>query len=171
MILRHAAIDDLDLLRRWDDAPHVANTGGDPDFNDWDWETELDREVGWREMLIAEVDGRPIGFLQIIDPANEESHYWGNCDQNLRAVDIWIGEADCLRKGYGTAMMKHAIGRCFADPAVTAILIDPMADNVAAHRFYESLGFRFVERRFFGPDDCFVFKLDRAAWREGERHA
>jgi len=26
---------------------------------------------------------------------------------------------------------------------------------------YERLGFRFVERRRFGEDDCFVYRLDR----------
>jgi RimJ/RimL family protein N-acetyltransferase len=75
--------------------------------------------------------GRPIGFVQIIDPAREESHYWGDCEPNLRAIDIWIGEADCLNKGYGTQMMRLAIERCFADPSVTAILIDPLASNTA----------------------------------------
>ena len=159
--LRLATPDDLDLIQRWDEAPHVRETGGDPEFNDWDWAGQLGRVVPWREFLIAEVSGRPIGFLQIIDPAEEESRYWGDCGPNLRAIDIWIGEADALGQGYGTQMMQAAIARCFADPAVAAILIDPMASNTAAHRFYERLGFRFVERRFFGPDDCFVFRLDR----------
>jgi aminoglycoside 6'-N-acetyltransferase len=35
-----------------------------------------------------------IGFVQIIDPAREESHYWGDAPGGLRAIDIWIGEAD-----------------------------------------------------------------------------
>ena len=58
--------------------------------------------------------------------------------------------------------MRLALARCFAEPAVTAVLIDPLANNIAAHRFYERLGFRFVERRRFGLDDCFVYRLDRA---------
>ena len=55
-----------------------------------------------------------------------------------------------------------AIERCFADPAVAAILIDPLAANTRAHRFYERLGFRRVDRRVFaGVDDCLVYRLDR----------
>jgi aminoglycoside 6'-N-acetyltransferase len=46
---------------------------------DWGWQTELHRQPDWREQLIAEVEGIPIGFLQIIDPAQEEEHYWGEC--------------------------------------------------------------------------------------------
>ena len=41
------------------------------------------------------------------------------------------------------------------------ILIDPLASNVRAHAFYERLGFRFVERRCFGDDECLVYRLDR----------
>jgi aminoglycoside 6'-N-acetyltransferase len=157
--LRPATIDDLDLLRQWDDEPHVVEA--DPN-DDWGWEMELARDPDWREQSIAEIDGRSIGFIQIIDPALEDSHYWGEIEPNLRAIDIWIGSETDLGKGYGTQMMKLAIDRCFADPAVTAILIDPLASNTRAHRFYERLGFQFVEPRRFGDDDCFVYRLNRS---------
>jgi aminoglycoside 6'-N-acetyltransferase len=158
VILRPAHLGDLDLLRHWDEQPHVL--ASDPN-DDWAWETELSRDPPWREQLIGEVDGRPVGFIQIIDPAEEESHYWGDATPNLRAIDIWIGEASDLNRGYGTAMMRLAIARCFAAPEITAILIDPLASNTAAHRFYERLGFRYVERRQFGEDDCIVYRLER----------
>jgi aminoglycoside 6'-N-acetyltransferase len=156
--LRPAAPADAPLLRRWDEAPHVV--ASDPN-DDWGWESELARSPDWREQLIAEVDGRPIGFVQIIDPAREESRYWGEIGDDLRAIDLWIGDAADLGRGYGTRIMQLALERCFADPAVRAVLIDPLASNTAAHRFYERLGFRFVERRRFGADDCFVYRLDR----------
>lgn len=158
MILRPATLADLELLRRWDEQPHVVES--DPN-DDWHWDVELARTPDWREQLIAEHDGRPIGFVQIIDPAREESRYWGEAPPHLRAIDVWIGDARDLGRGYGTEMMRLAIARCFAPPDVTAILIDPLASNVRAHRFYERLGFRFVERRSFGEDDCLVYVLDR----------
>lgn len=161
--LRRAAIDDLSLLRRWDEAPQVV--AADPN-DDWAWETELLREPDWREQLVAELeDGRPIGFVQIIDPAREDSHYWGDAPPHLRAIDIWIGEADALGQGHGTVMMRLALARCFADPDVEAVLIDPLASNTRAHRFYRRFGFREVGPRRFGLDDCLVFRLDRADWR------
>jgi aminoglycoside 6'-N-acetyltransferase len=168
--LRSATSDDLDLVQHWDEQPHVIDS--DPN-DDWHWEMELalceiparGRTPEWREQLIAELDGRPIGFIQIIDLALEESHYWGDAPANLRAIDIWIGEATDLGKGYGTKMMQLAIARCFADPAVTAILIDPLASNTRAHRFYERLSFQFVEPRQFGDDACFVYCLNRTDWQ------
>jgi len=158
IVLRLATLADLPLLQYWDEQPHVMDS--DPN-DDWDWEPELIRTPDWREQLIAELDGRPIGFVQIIDPAREETQYWGDVQENLRAIDIWIGEESDTGKGYGTEMMRLALRRCFADPEVAAVLLDPLASNTAAHRFYERLGFRFVERRMFGADDTFVYRLER----------
>lgn len=158
MIFRQATIEDLLLLQHWDEQPHVVSS--DPN-DDWEWETELLRRPEWREQLIAESNTRPIGFLQIIDPHYEDSHYWGAISKGFRAIDIWIGEASDLGKGYGTKMMSMAIKRCFSNSDVSAILVDPLTTNTRAIAFYRKLGFTFIERRNFGDDDCSVFKLKR----------
>lgn len=159
--LRSATPDDLELLRHWDQQPHVIDS--DPN-DDWCWEVELHRSPDWREQLIAELDDRPIGYIQIIDPAREESHYWGHVSENLRAIDIWIGERSDLGRGYGTQMMQQALTRCFADPAVVAVLVDPLVSNIRAQHFYKRLGFQYVERRQFGEDDCFIYCLSWDDW-------
>jgi aminoglycoside 6'-N-acetyltransferase len=164
--LRPATMADLELLRRWDEEPHVI--ASDPN-DDWAWETELSRSPDWREQLIAEVGGRAVGFVQIIDPQREESGYWGDVAENLRAIDLWIGNQGDLGKGYGTRIMELALARCFADPAVAAVLIDPLASNTRARRFYERLGFRFIERRRFGEDECAVYRLSRVDYTEAAR--
>lgn len=161
MNLRRATTADLALLQSWDQQPHVIASNPN---DDWYWELELERSPDWREQLITEIDGRPIGFIQIIDPAQEDSHYWGDVPANLRAIDIWIGNEANLGKGYGTQMMRLALTRCFADPLVMVVLVDPLASNTRAHRFYERFGFQFVEHRRFGNDDCFVYSLKRADW-------
>ena len=151
------------MLFRSEKEPHIMASGIE---DDWHWDTELHRNPVWREQLIAEADRRPIGVVQIIDPLLEETHYWGDCEPNLRAIDIWIGEKDALGKGYGTRMMRLAMERCFAIPEVTAIIIDPLESNVRAQRFYERLGFRFVEKRRFDEDDCVVMRLLREDFSE-----
>ena len=160
--LREATIADLAILQHWDEQDHI--TASDPN-DEWDWDIELNRTPPWREQLIAELDGTPIGFLQIIDPAKEESRYWGDIAPNLRAIDIWIGEKENLGKGYGSDMMCLALQRCFSEDEVSAVLIDPLESNVRAHKFYERLGFNFVEKRTFGSDACFVYKIEKKDWK------
>ncbi len=156
--LRPATIKDLELLKYWDTKQHVIDC--DPD-SDWNWEVELKRNPVWREQLIAELEEEPIGIIQIIDPYLEETQYWGIVEKNKRAIDIWIGEEDKLNKGYGTLMMNLAIKRCFANPEVEGILIDPLKSNVKAHRFYERLGFEFIEEREFEGIACCIYELKR----------
>ncbi|MGV3599388.1 MAG: GNAT family N-acetyltransferase [Bacteroidota bacterium] len=161
VILRPATIADIDVLRSWDEQPHVIDSSP----NDvWDWEYELPRIHDWRELLIAEVNGRPVGFVQIIDPEKEETHYWGDAPPNLRALDIWIGESTDLNKGYGTQMMQQTLERCFSSPEVTAVIIDPLASNTNAIRFYQRMGFVFTEYRWFAEDYCAIHQITRNQW-------
>jgi aminoglycoside 6'-N-acetyltransferase len=164
LILRPADIGDLALLCRWDTNPDVL--ASDPN-DDWQWDIELRRAPDWREQLIAEVAGLPIGFIQIIDPAREESHYWGDCALDLRAIDLWIGEPAWRGRGFGSAMLRLAVARCFAHPAVNAVLVDPLASNQGALRFYERHGFVGQGPRRFGADECFVYALGRERWMAG----
>ena len=168
MRLRTATPADRALLERWDDQPHVL--AADPN-DDWGWAAELGRRPSWREQLIAEVDGRPVGFVQIIDPVLEDSRYWGDVAADQRAVDLWIGEPADLGKGYGTTMMRLALARCFAEARVWSVLIDPLASNTRVHRFYERHGFRFVARRRFGADECLVYRLSRAEFHRHKKAA
>ncbi len=102
--------------------------------------------------------------MRIVDPAREDSRYRGDVARGLRAVDIRIGDAYEPGRGYGTAAMRLAPARCFADPAVTAVPLDPLAANTRAHRFYRRLGFRPTGHRRFGEDDCLAHRIERAAY-------
>lgn len=159
--LRKATIEDLATLTYWDSKQHVIEAGSD---DDWNWEEELLRDTPWRNQLIAELDGKPIGFVQIIDPHEEETHYWGEIDPHKRAIDIWIGEEEHLGKGYGSQMMTLALDLCFEDPSVTEVVIDPLASNTAAIRFYKRLGFVHKEFRTFDEDYTEVLGIQRHMW-------
>jgi len=156
--LRKATPKDLPILEYWDTQQHVIDS--DPD-DDWNWEYELSREPIWRKQLMAELNGKPIGFIQIIDPEKEETHYWGKIGPNKRAIDIWIGEKENLNKGYGTEMMRQALYICFENKDLIEVLIDPLASNKKAIRFYERIGFKFIEYKKFGEQLCSVMKLSR----------
>jgi aminoglycoside 6'-N-acetyltransferase len=159
--LRPMRLDDVEHLERWDEDPDVAASGGDDDW--YDWPLELSRgEFDWREFLIAEEDGRPVGFVQLIDASEEESHYWGDdVPAGAWAIDIWIGAPEDRGRGLGAEMMRLALARCFDRHCASEVLIDPLASNEGALRFYERLGFEFVEERDFGGDHCRVYRLPR----------
>ena len=129
-----------------------------------DWGQELAADPDWRDLVIAEVADKPIGIMQIINPAEEETHYWGDVAAGLRAIDIWIGKEAYIGRGFEAQMMGLALQMCFGEYGADVVLIDPLVGNTRALRFYERLGFRRIERRRFGTDDCFVYRLDREDW-------
>lgn len=167
--LRPATPADVVWFALWDKDPDVIacatdNPNAAVAFEDVDWANELATQSDLYRYFIAELDGRPIGAMQICDPHREPTHYWGEIAPNLRAIDIWIGAAADRNQGHGVQMMRLALDRCFADPRVNAIVIDPLASNERAHPFYRRLGFKPLGRRRFGEDDCLVHQLARRDW-------
>lgn len=161
--LRPATVADAPLLSEWDTRPHVIASSGEDDVRDW--ADEIAHADEWTDHLIAEEDGRPIGVMEVIDPAMEHTHYWGDVDAGHRAIDIWIGEEADLGRGLGTQMMTLALDRCFRATDVHSVLIDPLASNTAARRFYARIGFEEVGPRRFGADDCVVYRMTRERWQ------
>ena len=171
--LRRATPDDAEVLTRWDRDPDVvACTTDDPEaevaFGDHDWREEIGADSDVSFHVIAEEAGRPVGAMQIIDPHREPTHYWGDVEPGLRALDVWIGDPSDRGRGLGAEMMRAAHALCFATPDVTAIVIDPLESNTRALRFYRRLGYVDAGPRIFdGVDRCRVMRLTRAAWAAG----
>jgi aminoglycoside 6'-N-acetyltransferase len=154
-------IDDVAVLARWDDDPDVAAAIGGRGADWYDWPAELVRDVPWRELLIAEEDGRPIGFMQLLDAGEEESHYCGDVEPGTWALDIWIGSPDDRGRGLGAQAMELALQRVFDQHGAEMVMIDPVVDNRRAIAFYERLGFQHVGNRTFGDEECSVMRLMR----------
>ena len=168
--IRPAQLRDAPAFETWDHDPDVISATSDDlhvsqAFGGIDWRAEIEARSDVSCLYIAELDGRPIGGMQVIDPHEEPTQYWGEIEPNLRALDIWLGNASDRGKGYGAAMMRGVIDACFSAPEVRAIVIDPLASNMRAHRFYQRLGFKPVGRCRFGDDDCLVHRLERSDWR------
>lgn len=158
--LRPMRADDIALLARWDDDPDVVAALGGRGADWYDWPVELARDIRWRELLIAEEDGRPVGFVQLIDARDEESHYWGDVAAGTWALDIWLGSPDDRGRGIGTAVMRSALDRLFQHHGATSVLIDPQVTNRRAIAFYLRLGFEPEAERTFHGDRCLVMRID-----------
>ena len=163
--MRLMRIDDVGLIAEWDDDPDVAAALGGRGIDWYDWPTELARAVPWRELLIATEDGRPIGFVQLIDALNDESHYWGEVGSGTWAIDIWIGSPSDRGRGLGTAVMEAALGRIFELHRARVVMIDPLVTNHRAIAFYARVGFVPDGEREFDGDRCLVMRLERPSAR------
>ena len=91
IVLRHVTRADAPILKSWDKQPHVISaTTDDPDaetaFDGIVWEDELAQQSDVSRHYIAELGGRAIGAMQIIDPHLEATHYWGDIAPNQRAL-------------------------------------------------------------------------------------
>src|SRR6188474_3389904 len=91
--LRPAMGDDAPLFEDWSRQPHViAATTDDPDadqaFDGAVWADELASQSDVSQYFVAELDGKAIGALQIVDPHLEPTQYWGPIEPGLRAIDI-----------------------------------------------------------------------------------
>ena len=76
--LRLATIHDLPLLKYWDKKPHIMFATGADAYIEDDWmEEQLSDPSEFVWIYIAELDSWPIGVVQVCDPTNEETHYWG----------------------------------------------------------------------------------------------
>jgi aminoglycoside 6'-N-acetyltransferase len=90
VVLRRAIPADVAWLELWDtDADVIACCTDNPDatvaFEDADWGREIAAQDEHSQYFIAELDGRPIGAMQVCDPHLESSHYWGDIAPNLCA--------------------------------------------------------------------------------------
>jgi aminoglycoside 6'-N-acetyltransferase len=128
--------EDLALLARWRAAPHVREWWGEPSVED-EREKLADPRIA---MWIVELDGRPFAFAQDYDVHGWDPHPFSYLPPGSRGIDQYIGEADMLDRGHGSAFVRQHVERLFA-AGVPAVGTDPHPDNARAIRAYEKAGF------------------------------
>lgn len=149
---------DLPLLARWLRKPHVA---------DW-WNDPLAREIEQAmtepgtEPFIVLCDGRPIGYQQAYDPHAEPNHPYADQPHGTRGIDQFIGEADMLNRGHGSAFIRMFCERLFQEGA-PRIVTDPDPRNARAIRAYVKAGFVPLEKRETIYGDALLMTRDAAA--------
>lgn len=144
---RPLSVADLPQLASWLGAPHVAEWWGDEPTDP----ESVEREYGPRaegqqhvHMVIAELDGRPFGWLQWYR-LGDEPEYALELDLDPAAVgiDMSIGEPDLVGRGLGRRTLRGLIEQVVrpAAPDLTDVFIDPDPANERAIRCYRAVGF------------------------------
>jgi len=130
---------DLPLIRRWLVQPHVARWWGDPDKQFALVSEDLDHPA--MDQFIVAVAANPFAYLQCYDPAAWSDNGLGAQPNGTRGIDQFIGEANMIDRGHGSALI-----RAFVDSLFTAgtprVVTDPDPANNRAVRAYEKAGFQ-----------------------------
>jgi aminoglycoside 6'-N-acetyltransferase len=128
---------DLPLIRRWLETPHVAKWWHDPAEQFELVSGDLDHP-DMAQYIVAS-NGRPFAYLQCYNLSDWNTGF-GPQPAGTRGIDQFIGEADMLARGHGSAFI-----RLFAQRLLSAdtprVVIDPDPANTRAIRAYEKAGF------------------------------
>jgi RimJ/RimL family protein N-acetyltransferase len=147
--------EDYPLLLDWLQRPHVKEWWDDGDdtlekvaehYSDPDAERFI---LLYRDP--AAPAARPIGYLQ----------YYLE-DEGVVGIDQFIGEAELLNRGLGTAAVRAFLQLVIARENPCRIILDPEPENARAIRCYEKAGFRHYET--VPTEDgklAYMMKIDR----------
>jgi len=167
---------DLPELSRWLEAPHVRRwwlESGEAQVVEAAYGPAIDG-ADPTQLLIAELDGRPIGMVQhyrladnpdyerALDPAGVPSPAAG--------LDYLIGEPDLTGRGLGPLMIAQGSAEVWsAYPEIVAIVVTVEIENRRSWRALENAGYRRTWSGFIrlgDPSDdgpSYVYVLDRTA--------
>ncbi|HKU99501.1 MAG TPA: GNAT family N-acetyltransferase [Vineibacter sp.] len=137
--LRALALGDLPQIARWLAYPHVASRWDPPHVALPAMVRDIDAADTSPFIIIAR--GRAVGYLQIY--AATGSTFWAGHDlpHETFGLDLFVGEPDALRRGYGSASLALAAAHLFDIPGVARVQGDPGPDNKASLRAFEKAGF------------------------------
>jgi aminoglycoside 6'-N-acetyltransferase len=128
---------DLPLVRRWLETPHVSEWWHDPAEQFELVSSDLDHP-DMAQYIVAS-DGRPFAYLQCYNLSNWNTGF-GQQPFGTRGLDQFIGEADMLDRGHGSAFIRSFTERLLAN-GTPRVVIDPDPTNARAIRAYEKAGF------------------------------
>lgn len=107
---------------------------------------EIKNYFGTGKEYIVSVNEHPFGYIRYYD-----AHLWvdglGEVEpEGTYGIDLYIGDADYLGKGYGTALLRQFIKKILEDQKVLGkpikqIIVDVDVTNTAAINLYAKLGF------------------------------
>jgi aminoglycoside 6'-N-acetyltransferase len=130
--------DDLPLVRRWLKTAHVAEWWGDPAEQLTLVSGDLDEPA--MEQFIVVKDDRAFAYLQCYSQAAWPENGLGLHPTGTRGIDQFIGEADMIGGGHGSAFIRAFTDRLLAT-GTPRVITDPDPANERAVRAYEKAGF------------------------------
>lgn len=129
--------EDTDLIVKWRNEDFVRDN--------FIYRGPFTREVHehWCDTKIA--SGEVVQFIICLTENDRPigSVYYRDIDETHHHAEygIFIGEADCLSKGYGTEAAQLALWYAFGEMGLHKVILRVLSENVRAIRSYEKAGF------------------------------
>lgn len=130
---------DLPLVRAWLARPHVRQWWGDAEEQFALVSADFDHPE--MHQFIVTAGDRPFAYLQSYNPEVWQEGGLGPQPSGTRGTDQFIGEADMIDRGHGSAFIRAFVEGLINDGA-PRIVTDPDPTNARAVRAYEKAGFR-----------------------------
>lgn len=134
VVLRPLRVDDVDRVAEIQSEPGVVRWWGPPD------EADLQRQAEGRDEARAfaiEREGELVGLIQYHEENEPDFRHAG--------IDLFLAE-HAQGHGLGTDAVRTLARYLIEEQGHHRLTIDPAADNLAAIRTYEKVGFRPVGR-------------------------
>ena len=129
---------DLPIIKRWLEMPHVREWWHDP-AEQFELVSGDLRHPDMAQFIVA-ADGTEFAYLQCYNLGAWNTGF-GPQPEGARGLDQFIGEADMIGRGHGSAFV-----RAYADGLLASgtprVVTDPDPVNKRAIRAYEKAGFR-----------------------------
>ena len=136
-VFRPMSAKDLPTIKRWLGTPHVSQWWHDPSEQFELVSGDLDHPD--MAQFIVAADEREFAYLQCYALSAWNTGF-GPQPEGTRGLDQFIGEADMLDRGHGSALIRTFAERLLAI-GTPRIVIDPDPANARAIRAYEKAGF------------------------------
>jgi aminoglycoside 6'-N-acetyltransferase len=156
---------DFAKLRGWMEKPHWRQWWGDPE-EELAYIKEMIEGRDTTRPFIFAVDGQPVGYIQVWFISDQIEAGWAEKETwltmvpaNSVGVDLSIGEAENLDKGYGSATLR-AFTLDLAMQGHQTILIDPDPVNLRAVRAYEKAGYRAIPELMGKTGGSLIMQFD-----------
>lgn len=152
--------DDLPMLSRWLEQPHVREWWVDADADPGAVEEKYGPHIEGTdptEMFVICAMGQPVGLMQRYRIADypEWAHTLSMIDDATTAagIDYLIGEPEAVNRGFGTEAIRAFIPAIYDRWHVSAVLVSVQQANRASWRALERAGFTRIWAGILDSDD------------------
>lgn len=161
---RAMTAEDLPLVRRWLDMPHMLEWWGEPESELSHIKDMIEGRDTTRPFIFS-LGGEPIGYIQYWFIGHHQNDTWladnpwlAELPPETIGVDLSIGEPENVSRGFGSQVLRAFVESLVREGHRT-IIIDPDPANARAVRAYEKAGFRVIPELLGRSGDSLLMKF------------